>query len=87
MLQRVGNLVLDLLILVFLPLCLRCVLRSMISDKIKEARIYFLILRYIHKDLCCFSADLEDNDILLIGCIPGDCCLSYGGGPFHWLLS
>lgn len=45
------------------------------------------MLRYIHKDLCCFSADLEDNDILLISYLPGDCCLSYGGGPFHWLLS
>lgn len=45
------------------------------------------MLKYIHEDLYCFSADLEDNDILLLSCLPSDCYLSYSDGLFHRLLS
>lgn len=45
------------------------------------------MLKYINEDLYCFSSDLEDNDILLISCVPSDCYLSYSDGLFHRLLS
>lgn len=45
------------------------------------------MLKYIHEDLYCFSADLEDNDILLISYLPSDCYLSSSDGLFHGLFS
>jgi len=45
------------------------------------------MLEYINEDLYCFSADLEDNDILLISCLPSDFYLSYSDGLVHRLLS
>lgn len=45
------------------------------------------MLKYIHEDPYWFSADLEDDGILLTSCSPSDCYLSDSDGLFHRLLS